>query len=46
MRDNNGKFAKGNSGRPKGSKNKDISVFKKALLIQRICQRKTELMPT
>jgi hypothetical protein len=39
MRDNNGKFAKGNSGRPKGSKNKDISVFKKALktgLIERL----------
>lgn len=39
MRDNNGHFVKGNSGRPKGSKNKDISVFKKALktgLIERL----------
>jgi len=39
MRDNNGKFTKGNSGRPKGSKNKDISTFKAALktgLIERL----------
>ena len=31
MRDNNGRFTTGNNGRPLGSKNKDISQFKKAL---------------
>ena len=39
MRDNNGRFITGNSGRPLGSKNKDISEFKKALksgLIERL----------
>lgn len=39
MRDNNGKFAKGNPGRRKGSKNKELSGFKKELksgLIERL----------
>jgi len=39
MRDNNGRFTSGNTGRPLGSKNKDLSVFKAALktgLIERL----------
>ncbi len=39
MRDNNGKFIKGNPGRQKGSKNKELSGFKKELksgLIERL----------
>jgi hypothetical protein len=39
MRDNNGRFTSGNTGRPLGSKNKDLSVFKTALksgLIERL----------
>lgn len=39
MRDNKGRFVTGNAGRPKGSKNKDISEFKAELkkgLIERL----------
>lgn len=39
MRDNSGKFVQGNTGRPKGSKNKELSGFKKELksgLIERL----------
>ncbi len=39
MRDNNGRFVTGNTGRPKGSKNKELSGFKKELksgLIERL----------
>jgi len=39
MRDNNGRFTEGNTGRPLGSKNKDLSAFKSALktgLIERL----------
>lgn len=39
MRDNSGKFVQGNKGRPKGSKNKELSGFKKELksgLIERL----------